>query len=221
MKWTCSPNYINSPFDKLCLSRVTIVTKLSVTDYRGGACLWERLQQLGGQPDPDHRVHHRLPHPQPRVPRHHHLWPGDPHGHHDPDNVDTMLREWPLTPWTRFSKRDSRTGCGPRAWILTVISSLTFKVLTFQSLQQWHQMRSRHGRKIMRRIRSPDWKFLLRISPQWWQPLTPGQRWGLRPSALQVCKIFSLFIINFLLKYTFFQLPAPFLNYAVVVPGAG
>ena len=90
MKWTCSPNYINSPFDKLCLSRVTIVTKLSVTDYRGGACLWERLQQLGGQPDPDHRVHHRLPHPQPGVPRHHHLWPGDPHGHHDPDNVDTQ-----------------------------------------------------------------------------------------------------------------------------------
>ena len=120
MKWTCSPNYINSPFDKLCLSRVTIVTKLSVTDYRGGACLWERLQQLGGQPDPDHRVHHRLPHPQPRVPRHHHLWPGDPHGHHDPDNIDTMLREWPLTPWTRFSKRDSRTGCGPRDWTLTV-----------------------------------------------------------------------------------------------------
>ena len=58
MKWTCSPNYINSPFDKLCLSRVTIATKLSVTDYSGGAGLWERLQQLGGQPHPDHL--HRL-----------------------------------------------------------------------------------------------------------------------------------------------------------------
>ena len=48
-----------------------------ITDCRGRTGLRERLQQLGGQPDPDHRVHHRLPDPQPGVPRHHHLWPGD------------------------------------------------------------------------------------------------------------------------------------------------
>ena len=137
-EWSQYPKYINSPFDKLCLSRVTIVTnyhrdlvisksgshhswctkrilnqphiksykppgalswsprltssmnkfiKLSwlsqigrncpIPDYRGGPGLWECLRQLGGQPDPDHSVHHRLPHPQPGVPRHHHLRPGD------------------------------------------------------------------------------------------------------------------------------------------------
>ena len=42
---------------------------------------WECVQKLGQQPDPDNSVHDGLPHPQPRVPGHHHLWSGYGHRH--------------------------------------------------------------------------------------------------------------------------------------------
>ena len=44
-------------------------------------CLQECVQGLGGQPYPDHRVHHGLPHPQVGVPGHHYLRSGHGHRH--------------------------------------------------------------------------------------------------------------------------------------------
>ena len=63
--------------------------------------------------------------------------------------------------------------------------------LTIKPLQQWHRMRSRHGRKSTRRTRSRGWKFLWRTSPLWWQLLTLGQRWGPRLSVQQVSREYS------------------------------
>lgn len=75
-------------------------------DHRGGPGLEERLQELGRQPHPDHRVYHRLPHPQPGVPRHHHLWSGGIILSYPRFILlaFSMLkpREWLPIPWTRF-----------------------------------------------------------------------------------------------------------------------
>ena len=142
-EWSQYPKHINSSFDKLCLSRITIVTNYHhvlvisnqphLKSYKPpGLCLGlratHRRWKCSNYPDCHKLSHSRLswrpwslrtPTPAGRTTR---SWPQCPpppspstawstppspsaarwHPHGHPDNVHIMLREWPVTPLTRF-----------------------------------------------------------------------------------------------------------------------
>ena len=157
-EWSQYPKHINSPFDKLCLSCVTIVTSYHqalVISKSGshrswctkyilnqphiqsfkppGSFSWSprlslSMNKLSNYPDCHKLSHSRLswrpwslrtptpagrttpswpPCPPPPSPSTAWSTPPSPsaarlHPHGHPDNVHVMLREWPVTPLTRF-----------------------------------------------------------------------------------------------------------------------